>query len=80
MLAQEGRRAASRPTTRLLRRADEATVSAERDAPSLFTAVQEQLGLKLESTKGPAEVLMIDHVEKPTPDKSITNDKSRSVE
>ena len=38
------------------------------NGPSLFTAVQEQLGLKLESTKAPVDVLVIDHAEKPTDD------------
>jgi uncharacterized protein (TIGR03435 family) len=34
--------------------------------PSIITAVQEQLGLRLEATKGPVDVLVIDHVERPT--------------
>jgi uncharacterized protein (TIGR03435 family) len=35
--------------------------------PGIFTAIREQLGLKLESTKGPVPVLVIDSVEKPSP-------------
>ncbi len=36
------------------------------NGPSLFTALQEQLGLKLESTKGPVDTLVIGHVERPS--------------
>jgi uncharacterized protein (TIGR03435 family) len=43
-----------------------APAAAAEPVPSLFTALQEQLGLKLESTKGPVEVLVIDSVQKPT--------------
>ena len=36
------------------------------EGPSVFTAVQEQLGLKLDGGKAPIEVLVIDHIDKPT--------------
>ena len=36
------------------------------DGPSVFTALREQLGLRLDSTKGPVEFLVIEHVQRPS--------------
>ena len=36
------------------------------DAPGIFQAIQEQLGLRLVPAKGPVDVLVIDHVERPS--------------
>jgi uncharacterized protein (TIGR03435 family) len=38
----------------------------EPTAPSIFTALQEQLGLRLEAATGPGEFLIIDNVERPS--------------
>jgi uncharacterized protein (TIGR03435 family) len=41
---------------------------ADPNAPDLFTAIQEQLGLKLESTKGMVDVFIVESIERPTED------------
>ena len=38
------------------------------DSPAVMTALQDQLGLKLDAQRGPVEILVIDRVEAPTPD------------
>jgi len=42
------------------------STASEDTAPSIFTALEDDLGLKLQPGKGPVETIVIDHVEKPT--------------
>ncbi len=51
-----------------LRFTPDSSPAAAPEFPSIFTAVQEQLGLRLQSERGPVPVLVIDSVERPTPD------------
>ena len=44
------------------------SVGTANDAPSIFAAVQEQLGLKLDAERGAVEMLIVDSIERPTPD------------
>jgi uncharacterized protein (TIGR03435 family) len=55
----------------MFRRASDGPVNSEAAAsdaigPSLFTALKEQLGLRLEATKAPVEMLVVDHAERPS--------------
>jgi len=45
---------------------DDSNTDSANQAPGLFTAVQQQLGLKLDPIKGPVDVYVIDHVDKPS--------------
>jgi len=45
---------------------DTAPSSEANPGPSIYTALQEQLGLRLKATKGPVETLVVDHVEMPS--------------
>jgi uncharacterized protein (TIGR03435 family) len=47
--------------------ANNAAVASDADASSIFAAVQEQLGLKLVAAKAPVKVVIIDHIEPPSP-------------
>jgi hypothetical protein len=46
--------------------ARDGNLSVATSAPNLITAIEEELGLKLKGSKGPVEVLVVDHVDKPS--------------
>jgi uncharacterized protein (TIGR03435 family) len=56
-----------RPEVPLGRIANSTPPPGDQDAlPDIYTAVQQQLGLRLEATKTPTEVIVVDHLEKPS--------------
>ena len=68
LIGQSSTRPASRACSRFtLMFSSFNTVPQVSDDPSIFAALREQLGLKLEPARGPVELLVIDSVEQPTP-------------
>ncbi len=53
------------PTTSGLPPGTPAEAASTQDGPSIFTAIQQQLGLRLKSARGPVDVIVIDHVQIP---------------
>ena len=47
-----------------------AAVGSELAGPAMFTPFREQLGIKVEATKGPVDILVVDHAEKPSANQS----------
>ena len=60
--------AASRPVEQVPRAVGRGGKEIDPNGPSIMTALREQLGLKMDSETGAAEVLVIDHAERPAPD------------
>jgi uncharacterized protein (TIGR03435 family) len=54
------------PVQRLLAPGQEPEAQPDPNGPSIFSVLQ-PLGLRLEATRGPLEILIVDHVELPTP-------------
>jgi uncharacterized protein (TIGR03435 family) len=46
---------------------------------SIFTALEEQLGMRLRSATGPVEVLVIDHVERPSPNLTARHRRAHAL-
>lgn len=49
------------------------------EGPTIFSALPEQLGLRLRSQKGPVEVLVIDHIERPSANRACRRGSRSSV-
>ena len=48
---------------------DDVPAGLEMEGPSIYSAIQEQLGLRLDAKMAPFDVLMIDHIERPSPNR-----------